>query len=91
VAFSLIGAAGGWALLAAGLVEVNLHFELDGKGPSVSGGPDHGEHGIDLGSRLAACLIIGIFCVTLIGGYFLRLRPRFHTARKSFAFGDPMV
>jgi len=91
VAFSLIGAAGGWALLAAGLVGVNLHFELDGKGPYISGGPDRGEHGIDLASRLVTYLIIGIFCVFLIGGYFLRLRPRFHAARTSFAIGDPMI
>jgi len=92
VAFSLIGAAGGWALLAAGLVGVNLHYELlDGHGPSISGGPDHGEHGIDLASRLVTYLIIGIFCIILIGGYFLRLRPRFHATRQSFAVGNPMV
>jgi len=87
VAFSLIGAAGGWALLAAGVVGVNLHFKLESKGPYISGGPDHGKHGIGLASRLVTYLIIGIFCIILIGGYFLRLQPQFHATRKSFAVG----
>lgn len=80
VAFSLIGAAGGWGLLAAGLLEVNLHFELEGKGLGVSGGPDHGEGGIGLASRLGTYFTIGGFGAALIGAYIFRL---WLTRRKS--------
>lgn len=79
VAFSLIGVAGGWALLAAGAATYNLHGEItDHQPPAVSDGPDLGTKGISLANRLVTYLIIGIFVIILIGGYFYRLRPRFH-------------
>lgn len=88
VAFSLLGAAGGWALLAAGASGFNLHWELAGKSPAIEDGPDLGDGGIQLGPRLTTYLIIGIFVIILIGGYFIRLRPRIHTKRRPFAFHD---
>lgn len=79
-------------MLAAGAAGYNLHGELRGEGPNISDGPDLGTHGITLASRLVVYLIIGIFVVVLIGGYFYRLRPRFHASQYrrsfSFAFGE---
>lgn len=94
VAFSLIGVAAGWAMLAAGAAGFNIHGELRGGGPKISDGPDLGENGISLASRLIVYLIIGIFVVVLIGGYFYRLRPRFHASqyRRSLSlFGDGRI
>lgn len=78
VAFSLIGAAGGWALLAAGAATFNVHRELQGESPMISDGPDFGIGGIGLSGRVVAYVVIGVFVIILTGGYFYRLKPRFH-------------
>ena len=89
VALSLAGAAGGWALLAAGAAGYNLHYELAGNGASISAGPDLGPGGIQLAPRLVTYLIIGIFVVILTGGYLIRLRPRMHRRIQPYEFHDP--
>lgn len=91
VALSLVGAAGGWAVLSAGAAGYNLHKELEGNPPAVSAGPDLGPGGIRLAPRLVAYLIIGIFVIILVGGYLIRLRPRMHTRIKSYSFGDHVL
>lgn len=83
VALSLFGAAAGWAVLAAGTVGYNVHDELHGSNPALSDGPDRGLKGIGLATWLVAYLIIGIFVFIFIGGYFMRIRPRLHTSKKS--------
>jgi len=80
VSYSLTGVAFGWNSLAAGLLEVNLHSELKGKGPGVSGGPDYGEQGMGPAARLAYCLVIAIFIVPLLGSHLFRV---WFTAGKS--------
>lgn len=77
VGLSLTGVAGGWAVLAMGATGYSLNKELAGNNPAISEGPNLG-NGIQLSSRLISYIIIGIFVIVLIGGYFYRLRPRFH-------------
>lgn len=91
VAFSLIGVASGWAMLAAGAAGFNVHNELKGGAPQIVDGPDLGVHGISLCARLIAYLIIGIFVIVLIGGYFYRLRPRLDTRSLTFTIGEGRV
>jgi hypothetical protein len=91
VALSLVGAAGGWAVLSAGAAGYNLHQELAGDPPAVSAGPDLGPGGLRLAPRLVTYLIIGIFVIILVGGYLIRLRPRVHTRIKSYSFGDHVL
>ncbi|KAF8318167.1 hypothetical protein DL93DRAFT_433256 [Clavulina sp. PMI_390] len=86
VAFSLIGVAAGWAMLAAGAAGFNLNNELAGNSPKIEDGPNLGPGGIKLPERLVAYLIIGIFVIVLIGGYFYRLRPRMNTRYLAASF-----
>ncbi|KAF8318166.1 hypothetical protein DL93DRAFT_2165196 [Clavulina sp. PMI_390] len=87
VAFSLIGVAAGWALLAAGAAGYNLYNEItEQNSPKIEAGPNLGPGGIRLPERIITYVIIGIFVIVLIGGYFYRLRPRMNTRYLAASF-----
>lgn len=89
VALSIAGAAGGWALLAAGVVAYNLHDELMmGTSTAISDGPDLSSVWL---RRLTAYVTIGIFVVMFTGGYLFRLRPWVHMRIQSYDFGHPVA
>ena len=92
VALSIAGAAGGWALLAAGVAAYNLHDVLMmGKSGNIRRTRSwFWRHRCWL-RRLTAYVTIGIFVVMFTGGYLFRLRPRVHMRIQSYDFGHPVA
>jgi hypothetical protein len=82
VALSLIGVAGGWAMLAAGAAGYNVYLELNDLPLKIAGGPNLGVHGIKPGIRALSYALVVAFVVVLVGGYLYRLKPRFNPERR---------